>query len=277
MTGNVDKVRSLVVAICIVCGSARVLAGTLYESAAMGPPGQLGGTTLMHDQYAGARFYISQSSLVSRVGGHMGCDTPSHTFFAAIVRLDGPTALPHGDPFTTGELVAVTNFSMGAAGWPSLDWMTPLSVALDPGWYGLVFGGGRYSEPFHGAYGSGFMPANNANLPGSTYFGWTSPYLEPTNVWKNGIASECRFVVEGSAVTSQPRICSVRFANNRMLVTLTNLLWGYETGVEARNGQREAPWTDVTNAAFVATNSCSSCSTVISNMGNAGLIRMIQR
>ena len=102
-------------AICIVCGSARVLAGTLYESAAMGPPGRLGGTTLMHDQYAGARFYISQSSLVSRVGGHMGCDTPSHTFFAAIVRLDGPTALPHGDPFTTGELVAVTNFSMGAA------------------------------------------------------------------------------------------------------------------------------------------------------------------
>jgi len=277
MIGNVDKVRGVAVAICIACGSARVFAGTLYESAVMGTPGQYGGTAVMHYQYAGARFYISQSSFVSRVGGHMGCSVPSHTFFAAIVRLDGPTALPHGDPFTAGELVAVTNFCMGATGWPSLDRMIPLRASLDPGWYGLVFGGGRYWEPFYGAYGDGFMTANNTNLPGASYFGWTRPYLQPTNIWENGIASGSRFVVEGSAVTSQPRICSVRFANNRMTVTLTNLLWGFETRVEARNGQREAPWTDLTNAMFVATNSCSSCSTVISNMGNAGLIRMIQR
>ena len=263
--------------VCLAYATTELSAGILHESAVMGIAGQYGGTAIASYQFTGSRFYLQESSIVTRVGGHMGSFHPSNTFLAAIIRLDGPTALPSGDPFSPEEIVVLTNFSMGAAGWPSLDLMTPLRVTIGPGWYGLVFGGGRYSEPYGGAYGEGIMPANNTNLPGASYFGWNKPFLQPTNIWQNGISAGARFVVEGSAVTSLPRITSMKLTNNRIVVTFTNLLWGFQTGVETREGRNKADWMALTNSEFVATSSWNSCTTALSNTGNSVLIRMIQR
>ena len=261
----------------MACGTTTTRADTLHQSALMGSAGQYGGTAINGYQYVGSRFYLQESSIVTRVGGHMGSPAQAFTYFAAIVRLDGPTALPQGSPFLPEEVVAVTNFSMGVSGWPSTNLMVPLRANVAPGWYGLVFGGGYYSQPLFGAYGDGIMPANNTNLPGTSYFGWTGPYLQQSNTWQDGICSGVLFVVEGNAVTSFPRVSSMRFAGNQVVITLTNLLWGFQTSVETMDGSNTANWTALTNCEFVATSCWGNCTTTVSNMQKAIWIRTIQQ
>jgi hypothetical protein len=144
------------------------------ESATAGPSGQFLGMTVDGQQFLGWRFTLTTASRITHVGGHLCADFAGTGLFAAIVKLSSPTSLPAfvlslitTSPDTLAHLLFVPPVPSGQLRVP-----LPFPLALQPGTYGLVFGGADTAigyTPF-GATGTGIMPMNNSNLPGSTYF-----------------------------------------------------------------------------------------------------------
>jgi hypothetical protein len=144
------------------------------QSATAGPSGQLIGMTVWGQQFLGWRFSITAPSRITHIGGHLSADSSGGVLFAAIIKLMSPTSLPAfaprlitTSPDTLFHLLFVPPLPSGQVRVPLL---APL--ALQPGTYCLVFGGADTAvayTPF-GATGTGIMPMNNSNLPGSTYF-----------------------------------------------------------------------------------------------------------
>lgn len=228
---------------------------TLHESAQLGEIGQNSGTAVSPWQYLGARFHIDVTSIVSRVGAHFSATLTSDSFFAAIVQLAGPTSLPLGSPFTDNDIVAFAAFSTEERPWPpSYDIRIPLRAVLPPGWYGLVFGGGKYLQPLFGAYGNGMMPANNLQNTNASYFIWSGPYPQQASTWINGSVSGLRFVVEGYSYDNPLSISSIHLDDDTLSIASTNLIWGYNTTIEARSSDEHSPWCVVSNSLFIATN-----------------------
>lgn len=167
----------------------------IHESATLGNTGILGGWTIGQDAWVGSRFSTTQPWQVTAVGGHMG---GTGTYFAAIVELSGPGGLPTFAPSfdISGDVLAITTFRLTD---PSAEVTVPLSVLLDAGDYGLVFGGG----------GFGYMPTRNLtgamSLPGASYFEVFLPNVDPNATWQsvsNNIA--LRFFVDADAAARVP-------------------------------------------------------------------------
>jgi probable HAF family extracellular repeat protein len=181
----------------------------IYESATLGPTGLTTGAVLSGGsfaQFVGARFAVSQTELVSDIGGHLG--NSSGTLFGAIVSLSSPTALPTGSPFSLPEVVASTTFN---AGTPSSDFLTPLSATLNPGEYALVFGSGQFGA----GSTTGFMPTDNTDLPGASYFTWNGF----TSSWQNSSATGLRFEVK--SVPEPSTVVLIGFAAGCLLLYCT--------------------------------------------------------
>jgi hypothetical protein len=184
----------------LMCALAKlaVAAPIIFESASLGVTGvQFPGSAIAPAQYIGVRFEIDQTTIVSAVGGHISSNPNVHQdLFAAIVPLAGATAVPAESPGTFSPL-AVTTFLPPIL---SDDIRVPLSVTLDPGWYALIFGSGRF-----GATGEGALISNGAPLPGisqASFFHASSPFLlAPPPNWQ-AVSSQVgtRYVVEGVAV-----------------------------------------------------------------------------
>ena len=163
----------------------------LFESAQRTVTHQTSGTTLNPGpapQWLGARFALPQGGNVTSVGGEI-MQIDSGSLFAAIVRLDGPTALPHGSPFTNEELAAEATFT---APKPSSLVDVPMAVSLPPGEYGLIFGSGMFGANAHGALT--FEPG----LPGVSYFDWYDSSGGTQPFWQQGGFSPGYFVVNGT-------------------------------------------------------------------------------
>jgi len=149
----------------------------LLESATAGPVGQLLGMAVWGQQFLGWRFTLATASRVTHVGGHLCAEFAGTGLFAAIIKLSSPTSLPAFDPrlITTSPYTLAHLLFIPSS--PSSQLLVPLSapLVLQPGTYGLVFGGGDTAivqnpyTPF-GATGTGVMPTNNSDLPSSTYF-----------------------------------------------------------------------------------------------------------
>jgi hypothetical protein len=144
------------------------------------------------DQFLGWRFQLNNTLQVTDVGGYL---SSYGNIFAAIVSLSSPTALPQGNPFLPGEILASTTFD---AGFQRQNVITPLSIKLNPGNYGLIFGSGLFS-----ASGEGSMLFNFGDFPEASYFVWGRAPLGASirTGWYNG-ASDVRFVVMGQSVTT---------------------------------------------------------------------------
>jgi hypothetical protein len=190
-------------------GAAVLALGTVFtaqastitlESASLGPTKQFGGIVLDANQFLGWRFQLNSTFQVTEIGGHLSgsfFSRGNNQIFGAIVSLSAPNALPQGDPFQPGEVVASTTFTPS---FPSSDVTVPLSVTLNPGNYALIFGSGLF-----GASGEGFMPYNNTNLSDpQSYIRWPATILGiPASVpWINEGGSPFRFVVQGESDTS---------------------------------------------------------------------------
>jgi hypothetical protein len=162
----------------------------LFETATLGKTGEVGGIAVS-DQVLGARFYVDSPLQVEEVGGHLLGRPPGAeghgTIFAAIVRLSGPSAFPTEAPGSLNVL-AFTTFE---APFPSQDVVVPLSVSLEPGYYGLIFGG----RGLFGCSGEGSMPDNNTEIPENTsFFLWSTGRA---NAWLSASANGARFVIKG--------------------------------------------------------------------------------
>lgn len=178
----------------------------LLESATPGPAGQVLGSTVWGQQFLGWRFTLDTPSRITHVGGHVCAQTAGTGLFAAIVQLASPTSLPSFAPRSITDPGKTLTHLLFTPPSPSIHALFPLSTPLvvQPGTYGLVFGGADTAvtqnpyTPF-GATGTGVMPANNFDLPGSTYF-----FGDPTR-WNalGAFHSNLRFAVTIDAVTRE--------------------------------------------------------------------------
>jgi hypothetical protein len=189
-----------------VCGLASAALGVLFcstqlgaqtvilESASLGATGHISGSSVTTAQFVGWRFQINAALDVDRIGGHLLSDPNSPGgVFAALVALDSITAVPHGAPFTAGETIATAVFQPA---FPSDEIEVPLTAALQPGSYALVFGTGLF-----GASGAGALPNfdDQPDIPPtdiSSYIFWSRPFQGLPFEWRQNLASHMRFVVD---------------------------------------------------------------------------------
>lgn len=170
----------------------------VYESATLGRTGHSAGYSLSAVNFIGSRFELSVTTRVDSIGGHLA---GSGTIWGAIFTLaDAMTAFP--DP---GSATDPAGFSLAHA---ILDPRSMFStdrvvgdliggsVALDPGAYAIVLGGGS----FFGANSGGYMPdaplTGSVNIGSPTYFFRSST----SRLWREGGISPVRFEVNGEAV-----------------------------------------------------------------------------
>jgi hypothetical protein len=183
------------IALCIVVSGQIVFAQHVeLQSAVLGATGQVSGSSVTPFQYVGWRFEITTPLDVDHIGGHLEGDpyTPG-PLFAALVRLDSIMSLPHGAPFTDDELLTTTTV---LPSFPSDEVTVPMTAALQPGSYALVFGAGMY-----GATGVGGMPNfdDQPDIPPtdiSSYIFWDLPRPNAPLEWRTNLNSHMRFVVD---------------------------------------------------------------------------------
>ena len=170
----------------------------LLESAQMGTAGRFGGTSVTISQFVGWRFETSEPLAVERVGGHLLSfpDEPGD-IFAALVRLDSLTSVPHGAPFTAEEVVAATLFRPN---FPSDEILTPMSATLVPGSYVLVFGTGLFGATGAGALHNGPDQPDIPPTDLSSFIFWSIPFFGRPPEWRLNLASHMRFVIEAQVI-----------------------------------------------------------------------------
>ena len=144
------------------------------ESASLGAVGQVLGPTVWGQQFLGWRFTLSRMRTITKVGGHLAADFTGNGLFAAIVRLPSPTGLPSFAPHAIDTAPNAIVHVLIVPTKPSTDLLVslPSSIELQPGNYGLIFGGADSAVSYYpfAATGTGVMPNNNTDLAGSSYF-----------------------------------------------------------------------------------------------------------
>ncbi len=183
------RVLSLVVAIAFA--APPVSAAILFESGTLGPTGLAQGTVaatnITPNVFTGVRFQLTQSVVTTQIGGHF-VDLVNGTFFGAIVALDDENDFPDSGDLSTPDVLGNTELTFPV---PSDEVFGNLSLALDPGWYALVFGSGLFNTS-----GDGAAPRNNVDIGNPTYIAFQPlsglGWLDITGAFSNH-----RFVVNG--------------------------------------------------------------------------------
>lgn len=207
-------------AAAIVCMIAVNLnATTIFESGTLGPTGLARGdvpaANVSGVVFNGVRFHLTSRVVTTQVGGHfVGSPGATGMFFGAMVKLADENDFPNSGDLSTPDVLGSTVISFPA---PSAEVLGNLAVSLDPGWYALVFGSGRF-----GAVGDGAMPLNNPDIGSPTYIGYQPGAGFGWGNLINPIFRNYRFVVEGSVVPEPTSalllflcICVLSFARLR--------------------------------------------------------------
>ncbi len=197
-------VCSILIAVA-TCGlTPKSNADIIHESATMGPVDQYPGVGWIFDtQFLGSRFEITETTEITSIGGHIGSENDL-LIFGAIVALDDNIDFPNGFPFWQSDIIAWNYFRPPAL---SADIRIPLSVTLQPGWYGLFFGAGEFGLSNNA---EAFMPGGGqSSYPGSSYFHWNGV----TETWYNTFygSGYPRFVVEGHPYLPPVEIYGTKF------------------------------------------------------------------
>lgn len=183
-------------------------AALIYETMPVPTTGAIGGAELS-SQYLGTRFQLTEATAITAVGGHFQ-STAGATLFAAIVPLASMSALP-----TSGDIESIALASATfTATHPSSILTIGLTARLDPGIYGLVYGGKGSGPGAFGATGVGSMPLS-VSPPGASNF-----FRLPDGTWLNGGVLGVYFSVFGDvAVTSVPEPASLSLLAAGLLLT----------------------------------------------------------
>jgi len=141
-------------------------ADILFESGTLGPTGTAEGaipsTNVSAGVYPGVRFQLTQPVKTEQIGGHF-VDDLGGTFFGAIVKLEDATDFPDSADLSTPDVLGATQLTFPVL---SAEVFGDLSLSLNPGWYALVFGTGRF-----GTSGSGGALRNNPDIGDPAYIG----------------------------------------------------------------------------------------------------------
>lgn len=114
----------------------------LFESALkpQSPPSG-GGVSVSNNFYSGLNFEVTQPTRLSKIGGYF---FGSAQVFGAVFKTTGFAGKPNPVNLTGSDVIATTSLTPPVSGgdaWGDVD------VQLDPGWYGIVFGTGRFGVP----------------------------------------------------------------------------------------------------------------------------------
>jgi hypothetical protein len=211
---------AIVCALGFVAAPAAAQTPVLLESATLGATGLNWGVSITEAQFVGWRFEIDTPLQVEAIGGHLLIfpDVGNGQIFGALIRLASIDVFPAGDPFTPEETVATVVFQPP---FPSAEVLVPLSVALEPGAYALVFG----SDLF-GATGNGGIPnsSDQADIPPTTidsyiFYGIPGPSQPP--IWRGPLASQMRFLVSGTTPAPVPALGPAGLGTLAVLLGLT--------------------------------------------------------
>lgn len=193
MFRNIIGRRSAAVAIALISASLSSVAeaGTVYQSAAY-TGADTGEYILSSDDLIGAAFTLTQKTTITAIGAQFG-GFPAGQIFGAIVPVSSSTLLP---TFSSSNIeansLAHVVFSVPTA--TAIDLAEALSVTLNAGTYGVVFGSGAFGA--NGNAGLGFMndPVGSPNLFRSFF----------SNDWEAFGDTGVRLFVEGDAVGAVP-------------------------------------------------------------------------
>ena len=182
----------------LLCNNQSIAQPVVLESAVMGTPGRIGGTSITTSQFVGWRFQTSQTLAVDHIGGHLLSfpDEPGD-IFAALVRLQSIDSVPTGAPFDPEEVVATSTFRPP---FPSAEVFTPLSAMLAPGSYALVFGTGVFGATGAGAIHNGDDQPDIPPTNISSFIFWSIPFAGQPPEWRLNLASHMRFVIQAQVV-----------------------------------------------------------------------------
>lgn len=185
---NLITFTGIIFAMGIATTFGQASATVIYQSASPGSADcSAGGAFLDNTQFLGARFSLGSTTTLTGVGGQVCGSSAGDDFFAAILSLTGPGALPSFDPLNLiSNTLASATFVPGDAG---NDVTIPFSITLGPGNYALVFGAGLF-----GTSGFGWMPDTNTDLPGASYFFAGDASGSGTSSWNDGGPTNTRFL-----------------------------------------------------------------------------------
>ncbi|GAG52912.1 unnamed protein product, partial [marine sediment metagenome] len=161
--------------IFLTVAAIQARADVLFESGILGPTGMtwddllagnVGGTNISSVVFTGVRFQLQQPAVTTQIGGHFLGRSGSNpigddSFFGAIVSLTDENDFPDSGNLTTPDVLGHT-----LLGFPSrsAEVFGELNIHLNPGWYGLIFGGGLF-----GATAEGVALRNNPDIGGPSY------------------------------------------------------------------------------------------------------------
>lgn len=196
--------RCLIAAAALMVVASTGRAELIYESATTLVTGDsmnsIGGTQADMAFYSGVRFFLDQAVQAEAIGGHFATSVASGNgqLFGVIAGLDGAGGVPDLD---TG-VIAQTLLTLPTPGF-SDNISGSVSALLQPGWYALVFGSGRYGAT------SDFALAIKTNGSGPVNAGIDTTFALRTS--DNALflqAAGARFFLEGryvgAAVVPEP-------------------------------------------------------------------------
>ncbi len=182
-------------AVATLCLASPATAAMIFESGTLGPTGLEQGTVdatnINGSVFTGVRFQLTQPAITTQIGGHF-VDRNNGTFFGAIVALDDESDFPDSGDLSTDDVLGSTELTFPV---PSAEVFGDLNLALEPGWYALVFGSGLL-----GTNGNGAATRNNSDVGDPVYIGWQNGegWLNITTL--STIFVDHHFIVKGIAV-----------------------------------------------------------------------------
>jgi hypothetical protein len=190
------RLMAAALALSAVTLSAPAKADVIYQSAAY--TGQDTGEYIVTNyDLIGATFTVNATTEITGIGAQFG-GYPSGTIFGAIVPLT-PGGLPAGSSQDLASIAlghVVFSVPAGTNGNPALaDLVVPLSLTLQAGTYGVVFGSGQFGADGNGGLGYLNDPVGSPDLIRSFF----------SNDWDTfDDGAGIRIVVEGDVVTAVP-------------------------------------------------------------------------
>ncbi|MCC9600963.1 Ig-like domain-containing protein [Stieleria sp. JC731] len=166
----------------------------LFETAALNPSLPYLATSLNSDNFYGVRFEVTATTHLDQVGGNFQFFTGTGPF-AAVVALDDATDLPDSEDLSTPDVLATTVIPLAFQ--DDGDKRGAIDVTLQPGWYAVMFGTGKFGS---NGITNLFL---NSDPVGDQSFIHAQPgvprFLAPTAA--SGIPG-ARFVLEGSTLST---------------------------------------------------------------------------
>jgi hypothetical protein len=147
------------------------------------------------------KFQLTSHAVTNAIGGNFRvvAGQGNEEIFGAIVTLSGPTDFPNSLDLSTPDVLGTT--LLAPSNQVSGEVTAPLTLALTPGWYALIFGGDLF-----GATGDGRAPgqfSGDTNIDSPLYFHWNrftniSTYVNDGNSLHNELLLTGNVVPEPS-------------------------------------------------------------------------------